>query len=177
MLYVARLARHFAENPSIVVRSRYTGLHNRVLASVSAQLLRTAPVPGIERWLATDVPHPTRPEGLQAPGWTGLDPPGFSRAVDFAWHQDANTRESIMWTRLRLPLVAGETPSPLVRLAATSDFASGSSSDAGGSSACGRAAASLAFRTARSGTPSGADHPSGAASGGSPSGAGRPSDP
>ena len=101
----------------------------RVLASVSAQLLRTAPVPGIERWLATDVPHPTRPEGLQAPDWTGLDPPGFSRAVDFAWHQDANTRESIMWTRLRLPLVAGETPSPLVRLAATSDFASGSASD------------------------------------------------
>jgi hypothetical protein len=34
-----------------------------------------------------------------------------------------------MWTRLRLPLVAGETPSPLVRLAATSDFASGSASD------------------------------------------------
>lgn len=35
MLYVARLARHFAGDPSIIVRSRYTGLHDRVLASVT----------------------------------------------------------------------------------------------------------------------------------------------
>ncbi|MBW2268328.1 MAG: thioesterase family protein [Deltaproteobacteria bacterium] len=97
----------------------------KVLAGATAQLLRTEPIAGIERWLAQDVPHPSRPEEPRGAGWAGLDIPGFARAVDFSWHEETDSRRSIMWTRLRLPLVAGETTSPLVRLASLSDFASG----------------------------------------------------
>jgi hypothetical protein len=111
-----------------LVRARLLG-PSRILASASAQLLRTAPVDGIEPWLTNDAPHPTPPGRPQPMDWTGSEVPGFVRAFDMAWHRNGGPEKSIMWTRLRLPLVAGETTSPFVRLAVTSDFASGAGND------------------------------------------------
>jgi hypothetical protein len=100
----------------------------RVLASATAQLLRTESVPEVGPWLSADVPHPLRPPAPQPLSREGLAIPGFARAVDFGWAEDAGSGDRIMWTRLRMPLVAAETPSPFVRLATLSDFASGSGS-------------------------------------------------
>jgi len=54
--------------------------------------------------------------------------PGFLHAVDFERGGADAAGRVVAWTRLRCPLVAGETASPLVRLAASADFTSGTAS-------------------------------------------------
>ena len=52
--------------------------------------------------------------------------PGYLRALDYLQTRAADPGGSgVTWSRLRVPFVAGERTSPLVRLAALSDFASG----------------------------------------------------
>ena len=101
----------------------------RVVASATAQLIRTEPVAGVARWVAEPRPHATDPEAGRRPEWTGVERPGFARAVEFTAHGQEGTGGHVMWTRLLRPLVAGEAPSPFVRLCALSDFASGSGND------------------------------------------------
>lgn len=66
-------------------------------------------------------------------GGTLLEPPG-ARARSFAWHAMEirfvagsfwEVGPAFAWFRLRYPLVAGEEPSPLQRLAAAGDFGNG----------------------------------------------------
>lgn len=101
----------------------------KLFARATAQLIRTAPVDGIDSWLSQDVPHATRPGPPQALSRDGLAIPGFVRAVDFGWATDPGSNGVVMWSRLRLPLVAGETPTPFVQLATLADFASGAGND------------------------------------------------
>ena len=69
------------------------------------------------------------PEVVNNPLGDGAMPewmPGFIRAVDYVGGLAKTTGEPHrLWARLRCKLVAGEEPSPLVRLAAMSDFTSG----------------------------------------------------
>ena len=52
--------------------------------------------------------------------------PGFLRAVDYERQTlPERGKPTVAWTRLRVPLVDGETPTPIVRLATLCDFASG----------------------------------------------------
>jgi len=53
--------------------------------------------------------------------------PGYIRAVDLRRHQQEprNGVPAVAWSRLRCQVVAGETPTPLVRLSAQADFVSG----------------------------------------------------
>jgi len=94
---------------------------------------------------AAEIPWPARtgggdtgcpfpgPESSHAvrPPWTNDYPPAYHstatehRVVRGAWGELGPTTD---WIRLRLPLAAGETPSPLVRVAAVADFGNGISS-------------------------------------------------
>lgn len=99
----------------------------RTLARATAQLVRAEAVPGVEPWLAEDVPHATSPEATSPAGFPeGLNLPGWVRALDIV-RPAAPSREAggVMWARPRVPLVEGESWTPLQRLAAVSDFASG----------------------------------------------------
>jgi hypothetical protein len=53
--------------------------------------------------------------------------PGYIRAVDLRRHQPEprNGIPAVCWSRLRCQVVAGQAPSPLVRVAAQADFVSG----------------------------------------------------
>jgi hypothetical protein len=83
------------------------------------------------------VPAPAADPQLPAHGGpaagTLLEPPG-ERAPSFAWHAMEirfatgsfwEVGPAFAWFRLRCPLVAGEEPSPLQRLAAAGDFGNG----------------------------------------------------
>jgi hypothetical protein len=55
--------------------------------------------------------------------------PGFLRAIDFERGNGPDGSGSVVaWTRLRCAIVAGEESTPLVRLAASADFTSGTAS-------------------------------------------------
>lgn len=62
------------------------------------------------------------------PAWTEHDPPAYHnvatehRIVQGSWTELGPV---VDWIRLRLPLVPGETPSPLQRVAAVADFGNG----------------------------------------------------
>ena len=101
----------------------------RVVASATAQLIRTERVAGIDRWVRNATPHATEPETGRRPEWTDVERPGFARAVEFTAHGREGRPGHVMWTRLLRPLVAGESPSPFVRLCALADFSSGSGND------------------------------------------------
>ena len=71
--------------------------------------------------------HAAPPASNEATALTGPDVPGFIRALEFIradGEPDGNSERTV-WIRLKVPLVRGEPTSPLVRLAATADFASG----------------------------------------------------
>jgi len=104
---------------------------DREVARATALLVRTEVVAGLERWVSEPVPLGVLPEG-HAPlefgkGWPA---PGYVRAMDFVWPGGAPVpgEVGVIWSRLRVPFVAGEEPSPLVRLTAGADFASGAGS-------------------------------------------------
>ena len=73
------------------------------------------------------------PQAAEAvrPPWTTEYPPAYHstatehRVVRGAWGELGPTTD---WIRLRLPVIAGETPSPLQRVAAVADFGNGISS-------------------------------------------------
>lgn len=73
----------------------------------------TIPSPDASAALEIDLPH--------APG------PGFWRALEFRVARGSWTEvgPATMWFRLRVPVIAGETPSPLQRVAAAADFGNG----------------------------------------------------
>lgn len=103
----------------------------REVARATALLVRTEVVAGLERWVSERKPLGVSPED-RAPlefqeNWPA---PGYVRAMDFIWPGGAPAlgEVGVIWSRLRVPFVAGEEPSPLVRLAAGADFASGAGS-------------------------------------------------
>jgi hypothetical protein len=80
----------------------------------------------------TGMPHPGPESGAAARApWTDDYPPAYHshatehRVVRGAWGALGPTTD---WVRLRSPVVAGETPSPLERVAAVADFGNGISS-------------------------------------------------
>lgn len=93
----------------------------RTLARATAQLVRTEPVQGLGPWVDPPVPHATTPNESSPASFAGITIPGWVRAVDFVRPESGGC----IWTRLRVPLVHGETAPPLVALAALSDFSSG----------------------------------------------------
>ncbi len=74
-----------------------------------------------------DEPVPERAPGpARDPEMLRLFPPGFVRALDFLRTRVATASEAgVVWARMGVPLVEGETLSPFVRLATLCDFASG----------------------------------------------------
>ena len=90
--------------------------------------LTTPPGPaGFETTSIGGEPHGTAPRGR----------PGFHSEVEVRWvSRPRGDGPAIAWIRMPLPLVAGEEPSPLVRIAAIADFVNpvGSSTWAPGAS-------------------------------------------
>ncbi len=101
------------------------------VARARALLIRRHPELPIDAELRAD-PGSTRPperisDGIRYEPSRFAAVPGYARAVDFDRRPfGARAGEhGVAWTRLRCPVVAGEETSPLVRLAALADFASG----------------------------------------------------
>lgn len=103
-----------------------------VVARASALLIRVDADAGREPARR----HGADPRALASrPGdHSGLDAaslrlaPGFLHAVDYERGPAGEDGRVAAWTRLRCALVKGESPSPLVRLAASADFTSGTAS-------------------------------------------------
>ncbi|PRW65431.1 thioesterase family protein [Actinopolyspora mortivallis] len=99
----------------------------RVAALARAWLMRRADTTEVASDEARRLPAPESCGPMPLPaGWSG----GYARALDW---RNANTSEpgpggAAVWGRPRLPLVAGERPSPLQRLFAVADCSSGVSS-------------------------------------------------
>lgn len=89
--------------------------------------IRRAAVPAPPPAPAPAPPHGPEDSGeLHMPAFDG--PPMFARdgmEVRFARGAFAEVGPAFAWFRLRVPLVAGEEPSPLQRLAAAGDFGNG----------------------------------------------------
>jgi hypothetical protein len=88
--------------------------------------------PDGQRATQPPLPEPPPPPGEVGLHWVTAEEggdrpvrslPGYIRAIDLA-----RAAPTVLWTRLRVPVVAGEPTSPAVRLAAFADFASGSAS-------------------------------------------------
>jgi len=94
--------------------------------------LRVAPL-DLPPGLAPEYPVP--PRGRIVPRDRDVDdwPLGFGDAMDFGavrgWPEQRGP--GVCWFRLRVPVVAGEEPSPLTRVAAAADFGNGISSPLG----------------------------------------------
>jgi len=103
----------------------------REVARATALFVRTERVEGLDRWLREPEPLGVLPEGHAPLEFRESWPvPGYVRAMDFVWPGGAPSpgEVGVIWSRLRVPFVAGEKMSPLVRLAAAADFASGAGS-------------------------------------------------
>jgi acyl-Coa thioesterase superfamily protein/acyl-CoA thioesterase superfamily protein len=96
--------------------------------------IRDAEIPWPSRTAGGDTALPFAGPDSSAvvrPPWTNDYPPAYHstatehRVLRGAWGELGPTTD---WIRLRLPLVEGETPSPLVRVAAVADFGNGISS-------------------------------------------------
>lgn len=85
------------------------------------------------RFVVNPVPVPEEYRGeardLRLPEPSGFGPPGMDEEEDYeAFHQALEIRPvpgfelPVLWLRLRVPLVEGETPSPFVRTAVAADF-------------------------------------------------------
>lgn len=115
---------HHAGRSAEVIEARIES-RGRVYARASALRLRRAaidtggvkarygsglpippPTPGLERSFLAEIPEP--------------QPPAFHQAVEF--QPVEGTDRPAVWFRMRLPLVEGETLSPFVRAAVTSDW-------------------------------------------------------
>ena len=102
-----------------VVVSRATALRMRIgEAYPDAAIALCEPVP-------PRTPAPDDYERLSDEGGA-LFFPGFIKALDFMRSAPPQPGQAgVSWARLKLPFVAGEQPSPFVRLAVLCDFASG----------------------------------------------------
>jgi hypothetical protein len=75
-------------------------------------------------------PPPPGPEGGE-PGaftvWSRTEPVAYHAAFDWSWMSGSfeEPGPATVWTRLRVPLVAGEEPAPLERMLTMADAASG----------------------------------------------------
>ena len=108
-------------------------------ASAAADGIEVARATGV-RIRTTGVPFPEgfreREDALPPPQAVPEMPRGEPDALHFWWAMDvrSQTQERRMgpatvWMRLRSPLVAGEEPSPLMRVAAAADFGNGVSAE------------------------------------------------
>jgi len=74
-----------------------------------------------------DPPPPPRPdpEGEEAAEWPG----GYLRAMQWRWVSGHFTEPgpAAVWSRMRVPLVEGEEPTPMQRVLATADSGNGAS--------------------------------------------------
>jgi len=124
-----------------------------VVATATALLLATAelPKPG---WRPEQIDRsPDDAASVVAPTWASGDATAFHRdAVDHRFIEGdfSAPGSAIEWIRLRQPLVAGEEPSPLCRVAAAADIASGISAVYGAESGVGLINADLTVSLHRS---------------------------
>ena len=98
----------------------------RILARATALRMRVGGVDA-DAALPAHEPVPERPERPPS-GAQNVMPfvPGFIRALDFVRARvPVRSRYGVIWSRLRVPLVEGESVTPFVRLATLCDFASG----------------------------------------------------
>lgn len=102
----------------------------RPVARASALFVRVDPSLALEVG-PRGAPLATRPDDVVgipsvARRAAGFHLPGFLRAVEFRRVGDVRLGETLHgWSRLNLPVVAGEPTSPFVRLATLADFTSG----------------------------------------------------
>jgi acyl-coenzyme A thioesterase PaaI-like protein len=115
-----------------MVEARITDTEGTAVALARVQRLRTVDLP------VPESPTPTSPS-LRPPGECaaiGSDPWGAGRpdkpmfyrhAVEIReiWGKFAEPGPAAMWIRLRVPIVAGEEPTPAQRAVATADFGNG----------------------------------------------------
>ncbi len=93
-----------------------------VVMTVRAWRVKASPAPDVDR----DGPRSPRPDEPTPPP-PGLDGFGYSRAVELrfaagGWWQQ---RPATVWTRMRVPLVAGEEPTGVQRVLVVADSANG----------------------------------------------------
>jgi hypothetical protein len=96
----------------------------RPVARSAGLFIRSAQVPGVE---ALPAPRASTTPDDGVPPDPGMRLPGYIRALEFRSQgiRERGAWSSSAWCRLRVPVVAGEIPSPCARLAAAADFASG----------------------------------------------------
>ena len=124
-----------------------------VVAQASALLLATADLPEPGWRPEQPVRSPDDAEPVIAPTWASGETTAFHRdAVEhrFVEGDFSNPGSAIEWIRLRQPLVAGEEPSPLCRVACAADIASGISAVFGVESGVGLINADLTIALHRS---------------------------
>jgi hypothetical protein len=90
--------------------------------TLRAWRVKASPAPDVNR----DAPPPPRPDEATPPP-PGLDGFGYGHAVELrfsagGWWQQ---RPATVWTRMRVPLVAGEEPTGVQRVLAVADSANG----------------------------------------------------
>ena len=103
----------------VAVRARAVLLRRGNVVLPAALANRAAPPGG--------GPEAARPAPFPSPG-EGSDPEGFHRTgmeIRFAAGTDYGPGPALAWFRLAMPLVAGEEPSPIARVAAAADFGNG----------------------------------------------------
>ncbi|HEX7135469.1 MAG TPA: thioesterase family protein [Iamia sp.] len=118
--------------PGRSVRSAELSLHDEagrrlVRATLVAIRVRPEPLDLSDAVLPEDPPPPP-PDGTSSPSWVTYDGIAFhSHAVthSFVAGSFLDLGPSTDWIRLRVPVVAGEEPSPLQRVAAAADFGNG----------------------------------------------------
>ncbi len=111
-----------------------------VVASASALLLATADLPEPGWRPEHTLRSPDDARSVVAPAWASGDTTAFHRdAVDHRFVEGDFTTpgSAIEWIRLRQPVILGEEPSPLCRVAAAADIASGISAVYGAESGVG----------------------------------------
>jgi hypothetical protein len=96
---------------------------------VRARALKVAPA---DTDAGSPEPAPAGPEGIEAARldrWTQTTFPGDAMELRFVSGTFGEPGPATTWFRLRVPLVAGEKPSGLQRLAAAADFPNGIASE------------------------------------------------
>lgn len=124
-----------------------------VVATATALFLATAELPEPDWRPAPIARSPDDATPIVAPTWASGDTTAFHRdAVDHRVVEGdfSVPGAAVEWIRLRQPVVAGEAPSPLSRVAAASDIASGISSIYGAESGVGLINADLTIALHRS---------------------------
>jgi acyl-coenzyme A thioesterase PaaI-like protein len=118
--------------PGRSVRSAELTLHDgagRRLVRATLVAIRVRPEPlDLAEAVLPDDPPPPPPSGAASPTWVTYGGTAFhSHAVghSFVGGSFIDLGPSIDWIRLKVPVVAGEEPSPLQRVAAAADFGNG----------------------------------------------------